>query len=146
MPRWRYVTPQVSGTRLARGLATSTASIVTPSQRRSAAEAICRRSTDLTRTIPWIATGPCQRLLPRVVAVPGLTPQQSGAILLLYDVTELARLDEMRSELVAVASHELQTPLTTLRMTLADAAGGGSVGFPRASASSSRRHSSGSNS
>ena len=27
-------------------------------------------------------------------------------------------LDERRSELVAVASHELQTPLTTLRMTL----------------------------
>ena len=45
-------------------------------------------------------------------------PQQTGAILLLYDVTDLARLDEMRSELVAVASHELQTPLTTLRMTL----------------------------
>ena len=40
------------------------------------------------------------------------------AILLLYDVTDLVRLDEMRSELVAVASHELQTPLTTLRMTL----------------------------
>ena len=37
---------------------------------------------------------------------------------MLYDVTDLARLDEMRSELVAVASHELQTPLTTLRMTL----------------------------
>ncbi len=39
-------------------------------------------------------------------------------MLLLYDVTDLARLDEMRSELVAVASHEFQTPLTTLRMTL----------------------------
>ena len=62
--------------------------------------------------------GTSQRLLPRVVPVPGLTPQQSGAILVLYDVTDLARLDEMRSELVAVASHELQTPLTTLRMTL----------------------------
>ena len=36
----------------------------------------------------------------------------------MYDVTDLVRLDEMRSELVAVASHELQTPLTTLRMTL----------------------------
>jgi NtrC-family two-component system sensor histidine kinase KinB len=74
--------------------------------------------TDLTRTIPVERDGTSQRLLPRVVPVPGLTPQQSGAILLLYDVTELARLDEMRSELVAVASHELQTPLTTLRMTL----------------------------
>ena len=50
--------------------------------------------------------------------VPALDPSQRGAVLLLYDVTELARLDELRSELVAVASHELQTPLTTLRMTL----------------------------
>ena len=50
--------------------------------------------------------------------MPALNPQQRGAILLLYDVTDLVRLDEMRSELVAVASHELQTPLTTLRMTL----------------------------
>jgi len=57
-------------------------------------------------------------LLPRVVPVPALSPQQGGAVLLLYDVTDLVRLDEMRSELVAVASHELQTPLTTLRMTL----------------------------
>ena len=53
-----------------------------------------------------------------MVPVPGVTPQKAGAILLLYDVTDLVRLDEMRSELVAVASHELQTPLTTLRMTL----------------------------
>ena len=74
--------------------------------------------SDLTRTIPVDRDGTRQRLLPRVVPVPGLMPQQSGAILLLYDVTDLARLDEMRSELVAVASHELQTPLTTLRMTL----------------------------
>ena len=47
-----------------------------------------------------------------------LSPGTAGAVLLLYDVTDLVRLDEMRSELVAVASHELQTPLTTLRMTL----------------------------
>ena len=53
-----------------------------------------------------------------MVPVPALNPQQQGAVLLLYDVTDLVRLDEMRSELVAVASHELQTPLTTLRMTL----------------------------
>jgi hypothetical protein len=56
-----------------------------------------------------------QRLLPRVVPVPALNAVQAGAVLVLYDVTDLVRLDEMRSELVAVASHELQT---TLRMTL----------------------------
>lgn len=75
-------------------------------------------SSDLTRTVRVEQDGVVQRLLPRVVPVPALNPQQRGAILLLYDVTELVRLDEMRSELVAVASHELQTPLTTLRMTL----------------------------
>jgi NtrC-family two-component system sensor histidine kinase KinB len=75
--------------------------------------------TDLSLTIPVERHGTTQRLLPRVVPVPGLAgDQRGGGILVLYDVTDLARLDEMRSELVAVASHELQTPLTTLRMTL----------------------------
>ena len=73
---------------------------------------------DLARTIRVEQDGAVQRLLPRVVPVPALNPQQGGAVLLLYDVTDLVRLDEMRSELVAVASHELQTPSTTLRMTL----------------------------
>jgi NtrC-family two-component system sensor histidine kinase KinB len=75
-------------------------------------------TADLARTIRVEQDGAVQRLLPRVVPVPALNPQQSGAVLLLYDVTELVHLDEMRSELVAVASHEFQTPLTTLRMTL----------------------------
>jgi signal transduction histidine kinase len=74
--------------------------------------------TDLARTIRVDSAGTVRRLLPRVVPVPAMTPEKRGAILLLYDVTDLARVDEMRSELVAVASHELQTPLTTLRMTL----------------------------
>jgi NtrC-family two-component system sensor histidine kinase KinB len=41
-----------------------------------------------------------------------------GAVIVLADVTDFARLDELRSELVAVASHELKTPLTSLRMNL----------------------------
>ena len=73
---------------------------------------------DLTRTIRVEQDGTVQRLLPRVVPVPSAHPQPGGAVLLLYDVTDLVRLDELRSDLVAVASHELQTPLTTLRMTL----------------------------
>ena len=75
-------------------------------------------SADLTRTIRVEHDGAVQRLLPRIVPVQTVNPEQRGAVLLLYDVTDLVRLDEMRSELVAVASHELQTPLTTLRMTL----------------------------
>jgi NtrC-family two-component system sensor histidine kinase KinB len=73
---------------------------------------------DLSRTIRVEQNGTVQRLLPRVVPVPSLAPQHGGAVLLLYDVTDLVRFDELRAELVAVASHELQTPLTTLRMTL----------------------------
>jgi two-component system, NtrC family, sensor histidine kinase KinB len=75
-------------------------------------------ATDLTRALRVEREGAVQRLLPRVVPVPGPNLKRDGVILLLYDVTELVRLDEMRSELVAVASHELKTPLTTLRMTL----------------------------
>ena len=66
-------------------------------------------------------------------------------MLLLYDVTDLVRLDELRSELVAVASHELQTPLTTLRMTLLMLQER-SAALPERERSSSRRPSSASNS
>jgi len=75
-------------------------------------------TADLSRTIRLECDGRVQRLLPRIVPVTSTTPDQGGAVLLLYDVTDLVRIDELRSELVAVASHELQTPLTTLRMAL----------------------------
>jgi NtrC-family two-component system sensor histidine kinase KinB len=39
-------------------------------------------------------------------------------VIVLEDVTEFARLDELRAELIGVASHELKTPLTTMRMSL----------------------------
>jgi NtrC-family two-component system sensor histidine kinase KinB len=39
-------------------------------------------------------------------------------VVVLRDVTEFARLDELRGELVAVASHDLKSPLTTLRMNV----------------------------
>lgn len=41
-----------------------------------------------------------------------------GAVLALTDVTDFVRLDELRTELIALVSHELKTPLTTLRMNL----------------------------
>ena len=85
---------------------------------RTIATGVDQPRPDLTRTIRIDHDGKAQRLLPRVVPVASQNPGSQGAVLLLYDVTELARLDEMRSELVAVASHEFQTPLTTLRMTL----------------------------
>jgi two-component system, NtrC family, sensor histidine kinase KinB len=75
-------------------------------------------TVDLAAALSFSVRGETRKLLPRILPVPGLAAGRQGAVLVLYDVTELARLDEMRSELVAVASHEFGTPLTTLRMTL----------------------------
>jgi NtrC-family two-component system sensor histidine kinase KinB len=75
-------------------------------------------AVDLSRSLRIDRNGRPIRLLPRLLPVPGLTGGRPGAIIVLYDVTELAQLDERRADLVAVASHELQTPLTTLHMTL----------------------------
>ncbi len=59
-----------------------------------------------------------RKLLPIAAPISNLPGDRPGAIAVLYDVTELAQLDELRSEVVAVASHELKTPLTTIRMNL----------------------------
>ena len=39
----------------------------------------------------------------------------AGSILLLHDITELARLDELKSDFISIVSHELRTPLTSIR-------------------------------
>lgn len=51
-------------------------------------------------------------------AVPILDEERNlaGVTLVLADVTNLRKLDEMKSGLLAVVSHELKTPLTSIRM------------------------------
>ncbi len=51
-------------------------------------------------------------------AVPILSEDRTlvGVTLVLSDVTSLRRLDEMKSGLISVVSHELKTPLTSIRM------------------------------
>ena len=44
--------------------------------------------------------------------------QITGVILLLKDVTEQRRLDEMQSGIVSTVSHQLKTPLTSIRMAV----------------------------
>jgi NtrC-family two-component system sensor histidine kinase KinB len=74
---------------------------------------------DLAAALRVEANGRTRRLLPRLIVSTGATTEEHGGlIVVLSDVTELARLDEMRAEYVAVASHELRTPVTTLRMSL----------------------------
>ena len=45
----------------------------------------------------------------------GRSTQELGAVLVLHDITDLHRVDEIRRDFVANVSHELRTPLTAIR-------------------------------
>jgi two-component system, NtrC family, sensor histidine kinase KinB len=98
--------------------------LLLPSATKAAIEASLRgetartRSVDFTDTIAMRVDKEERRLLPRIVPIRRGAAHKNGAVLVLSDLTEIVRLDEMRMELVAVASHEFRTPLTTLKMTL----------------------------
>jgi two-component system, NtrC family, sensor histidine kinase KinB len=56
--------------------------------------------------------------LPHAVAVHGADGALAGVTLILSDITNLRRIDEMKSGLLSTVSHELRTPLTSLQMAL----------------------------
>jgi two-component system, OmpR family, phosphate regulon sensor histidine kinase PhoR len=56
---------------------------------------------------------PDRRVLARAAAVSA--PSANGAVLVLHDITDLRRADQMRRDFVANVSHELRTPLTAIR-------------------------------
>jgi two-component system phosphate regulon sensor histidine kinase PhoR len=56
------------------------------------------------------------QLLVQVKLVPG--PKPGDTLMFLTDVTELRRLETVRQEFVANLSHELKTPLTSLRLAV----------------------------
>jgi two-component system phosphate regulon sensor histidine kinase PhoR len=59
-------------------------------------------------------TAPAGRVL-QVHGVPLLlTGGETGVVIVLHDVTELRRLEQVRTEFVANVSHELRTPLTAI--------------------------------
>ena len=49
------------------------------------------------------------------VPIKNALDETTGAVLLFHDITELKRLDQIRSDFVANVSHELRTPLSILR-------------------------------
>ena len=48
-------------------------------------------------------------------AAPMSAPSATGAVLVLHDITDLRRADQVRRDFVANVSHELRTPLTAIR-------------------------------
>jgi two-component system, OmpR family, phosphate regulon sensor histidine kinase PhoR len=67
---------------------------------------------------------PVDRIL-RVTAVPlRLAGEEPGLVLVIDDVTELRRLEHVRTEFIANVSHELRTPLTAIQGYLETLLGG----------------------
>jgi len=56
--------------------------------------------------------------LPRILPISDPYGNTLGAAVLLEDVTRFRLLDQVKGDLVATASHELKTPLTSLRLAL----------------------------
>jgi signal transduction histidine kinase/HAMP domain-containing protein len=60
--------------------------------------------------------GQLRFFLPHAIPIMDVDRRLLGVTLVLGDVTNLRRLDEMKSGLLSVVSHELKTPLTSIRM------------------------------
>jgi NtrC-family two-component system sensor histidine kinase KinB len=70
------------------------------------------------RVILLGASGRERAMLPRVLAIRDPHGNTLGAAVLLQDVTRLRLLDQVKNNLVATASHELKTPLTSIRLAV----------------------------
>ena len=57
-------------------------------------------------------------MLPRVIGMRDEAGNIFGAAVILQDVTRFRLLDEVKTNLVSTVSHELKTPLTSVRMGL----------------------------
>jgi len=67
----------------------------------------CRREVDLGP--------PISRILQAHATPVPFDPEGQGTLLVLHDITELRRLEQVRTEFVANVSHELRTPLTAIQ-------------------------------
>ena len=53
-----------------------------------------------------------------ILDIPAASKQRAGVVLTLRDITELAKIIQLRSDFVANASHELRTPIAAIRGAL----------------------------
>jgi signal transduction histidine kinase len=74
--------------------------------------------TRFENAIPLQVDEPTTFFLPRIIGMRDEAGHVLGAALLLQDVTRFRLLDEVKTNLVSTVSHELKTPLTSVRMGL----------------------------
>jgi signal transduction histidine kinase len=96
---------------------------VLPSELPQIAGEVLRTGNDFlphsfTEVLPLRVNGEERAFLPRILTMRGLTQEPIGVAVVLHDVTRFRLLDDAKTNLVATVSHELKTPLTSVRMAL----------------------------
>jgi signal transduction histidine kinase len=74
--------------------------------------------TDYGRVVTFRIGREERHYLPRILAIGDKLTEFKGAAVILQDVTKFRLLDDAKTNLVGTVSHELKTPLTSLRMAL----------------------------
>jgi two-component system, NtrC family, sensor histidine kinase KinB len=74
--------------------------------------------TSFENAVPVRVNGDAAFLLPRVIGMRDDSGNMFGAAIVLQDVTRFRLLDEVKTNLVSTLSHELKTPLSSIRMGL----------------------------
>jgi two-component system phosphate regulon sensor histidine kinase PhoR len=96
-------------------------------------EAVDRALSATTPLVHEIAlAGPPERVISASLAAVREGERSIGAVVVLHDITEIKRLERVRSEFVANVSHELRTPLTAIKGYAETLLGGGLDEKPRA--------------
>jgi two-component system, NtrC family, sensor histidine kinase KinB len=72
----------------------------------------------ITNALQVFKNGDEHFYLPHVIPIKGESNNVIGVTLVLADVTRLRRVTELEIEPIAVVSHELKTPLTSMRMAI----------------------------
>ncbi len=73
---------------------------------------------DVSEAFPITVDGSVRMMQPLLAPLPPLGSGPQGTLLVLHDVTDFLRLDALRADHIGVTSHELKTPLTTLRLNM----------------------------
>lgn len=74
--------------------------------------------TDYARVVTFRVGRDEHHYLPRILSIGDTLTEFKGAAVILQDVTKFRLLDDAKTNLVGTVSHELKTPLTSLRMAV----------------------------